>query len=294
MSQSLDMFVIEKEINKNVIDPKKRYRAMCRFIKTTKEYSECKPLYDIFISEVANYIHNIGIKEPDQATIFLDLLLKNGILSITKQNNYHLYKNDREYVSELFGARSISGVSVYRHMSSLISDILNMEHYASWLNGRYISSIAEIDSENPYNHAVVGVVCNNGKIIYDPTTGSFAAAPQNIIYSEKSQSRIAETFISFTELAIPGEYLLLNSEQYLINPDNEQELIEVWYTPLKMILKDEFDKAVEEMTLLYRNKFYEICDFKKSLENTMQRIANLESLLHPHSDSKILKWELNQ
>ncbi|MDE5888646.1 MAG: hypothetical protein K2H20_01355 [Bacilli bacterium] len=261
MYKNLNMFVIEKEINKNVAEKGKQFEAMCRLMRTTKEYHECKKLYDIYVVEIANYLHNLGIKNSEHAVIYLDLLLRNGMLSITGRNDYHLYKNDKEFLCELFGARSIGGISVCRHMSALTADILNIEYYSSWLNGKYIFNIDEIESKEPFLHAIVGVVCEGGKIIYDPTSSSFAAEPKDIIYSQKSQARIAETFTSFTDLALPGDFILLNNKQFLVNPTNEEELVEVWYTPLKKVDKEEFDESVKTITTLYNDTYSETAGF---------------------------------
>ncbi len=294
MYGTLNMFIVKQEISKNVPDKSKRFEALCRIIRTTREYQNCKKLYDIFVIEVANQLHKIGIKDSNQAVIYLDLMLRNGDLSITGKNDYHLFKNDYEYACELFGARSIGGISVCRHMSALTADILNIEYYASWLNGKYICSIDEIDNQEPFNHAVVGIIVDDGKIIYDPTSSSFAALTKSTIYTIKSQARVAETFASFTSLTSPGDLIMLNSQQYLVNPENQNELAEVWYTPLKMINTEEFQKLVKETDMLYGNTRRKNEEFKSNIAEIAKEIVKLESQLHPHSDGKILKWELKQ
>lgn len=294
MCGTLNMFIVKKEINKNVTDKAKRFEALCRIIRTTREYQNCKKLYDLFVIEVANYLHEIGIKDSSQAIIYLDLLLRNGELSITGKNDYHLYKNDYEYACELFGARTIGGISVCRHMSALTTDILNIEHYAAWLNGKYIRSIDEIDNQEPFNHAVVGIIVDDGKIIYDPTASSFASLPKEKIYTIKSQARVAETFISYTSLASIGDLIILNSQQYLVNPESQSELAEVWYTPFKAVNIEEFKKLAKETNELYQDTYPKVKEFKSNIADIAKEIVKLESQLHPHSDDKILKWELKQ
>lgn len=293
MYNSLDMFVIEKEISKNVSDKGKRFEAMCKLIRTTKEYQECANLYKIYVIEAANFLHQMGINDPEIAVIYLDLMLKNGLFSITGQNTYHLFKNDNEHPCELFGARTLSGTSVCRHMSALTADILNIEHYAGWLNVKNISSIEEINDNSPFLHAVVGVVCSGGKIIYDPTASSFAGLPKDMTYTEKSQARVVETFISFSEYALPGDLMLLNNQQYIINPENFQELEEVWYAPIKEVNLSEFKERIKETKELYQDTGIEAQSFKRNIEDIAKRIVELESIIQPHSDEKILKWELH-
>lgn len=294
MSNYIDMSTIEKEIEKNVSDPQNQFKALCQFIRTTEEYKECMYLYNFFVSEVANFIRNIGVEDSISAVIYLDLLLKNGMLSVTGQNKYHLYKNDRDFTSELFGARTLSGTSVCRHMSALTADILNFDYYASWLNSRYIENVEEISVDSEFLHAVVGFVCDSEKLIYDPTCSSFAALPDDPKYIEVSQNRVAKTFISYTSLVDIGDHILLNSKQSIVNPANEKELEIVWYTPFKQENLLEFINQANKINLLYKETSKEILNFRKNIMAIIKRIVELETKLHPRSDKKILKWELTQ
>lgn len=294
MNNLLDMLTIEKEINKNVLNNANRYEAIGKILRTTEEYYGCKRLYDFFVCEIAHHIHSVGINNSEAAIIYFDLLLRNGILSVTNKNDYHLFKYEKEFLPELLGARAISGASVCRHMSALTADVLNIEHYASWLNVRYIESPEELEKENPYLHAVVGLIGKNGKIIYDPTSSSFASEPQNKEYTLKTGSRIAETFISFTSLTEVGDLILLNPQQCLVNTEYEKELINVWYTPFEEVILNDYLNLVKQTTKLYRDTLNEIQYLKKNARDIIEEIVDLEQRLQPHGDTPILKWQLHQ
>lgn len=293
MNNTLDMLVVEQEINKNVLAKEKRYRAISKMLRTTEEYKECKKLYDFYVCEIAKYIHNLGINNVETASIYFDLLLRNGILSVTGTNNYHLYKNDKECLSELLGVRTIGGISVCRHMSALASDILSIEYNASWLNCKYISSLKESE-DREFLHAIVGITTDEGKILYDPTTSSFAARPKDEEQILTFEGRLAETYISFSAFAEPGDLILLNKEQYLVNEANAQELINVWYTPFANVNREKFNKLIKETKELYKDTQKEIKNLKDSISNIANEIVVLEESLLPHSDSPILKWQLHQ
>lgn len=287
----LDMLTIKKEIDKNVKDRDAVISGVARFLRTTSTYRECRSLYDYYVLEVAKFIRNFDFFDSIEATLFLDYLLRNGFLSSTGHNIYHMYNYDTEYLFDLMGARTISGVSICRHMASLVTDVLNVDYIAGWLNVKSGDTIRQLrKEENLFNHAVVGVENSGSKIIYDPTVSAFAGRVGFNFGKIDEINRISEVFHSYLGTDRVCKYFLINSKRAKLKDENWDEAKIVYDCPMLLVDEDTFRDKVKKIDGLCKHNFLEISDFVARMKELTINISELEKELTPRSDEPIKKW----
>ena len=261
-------------------------------IRKTSDYKKCIELYDDYIKRLAEYISKYKFESIKEIAFYFDFLLTNGVLSSNFKNTYHDFKYDRNNIVEILGARTLSGASVCRHMSCLAADCFNELGYVAELinvaSTSDISKITGIDSLKEVNwaHGVVGIKDDNSKILYDPTVSRFSG--QSNIETSKLTDYIAK--VSFVT---PETFLLINPTQYSFS-QSHNGLETLTTLPLQKLNEDEL--------FFLRQQIYEIFDRNRDSAyhfycenyNLIKEIANLESILCPHSDKEITSWTLKK
>lgn len=173
----------------------RRYRM--ELISKTKEYKECKNLYDNYIKTIAMFMRSIGVDDSlDVGMLYMEMLY-GGFLSAPGTFKYHKYAIDNDYCSPVMGARITSGQAVCRHIASSLVDLYReLGFTAAYVSVKGIKNdIRSVIREKilPFksDHAVVMVGDNYGKYIIDPTWGTVAVLNNTdefarIIFNKKS------------------------------------------------------------------------------------------------------------
>lgn len=102
-------------------------------IKESDEYKELNEEYKNYIFSLANFMKSQGITDGPKVAFLYQHMLNLGYLSYPKSHKYNhslsnkeIMRNAHKYeIADLWGARVITGSSVCRHMSSLLTDLEN-------------------------------------------------------------------------------------------------------------------------------------------------------------------------
>lgn len=261
-------------------------------IRKTSDYKKCVDLYNEYIKRLADFISKFNFTNIKEITFYFDMLLTNGFLSSNFRNIYKNYDNDNNYIVEILGARTLGGASVCRHMSALAADCLNeLGEKAEILTVANTDNITNLNStkdlENlSWSHGVVGIADKTSKFLYDPTTSRLCGK------SNKSNPALEE-FITKISFVNPDSYLVISPKQYSFSKSHNS-LYELSKLPLETLNENEIFALREKIINIFAINENLACQFAIENLNLIKEISGLESNICPHSDSPILKWQLNK
>ncbi|MBQ8193193.1 MAG: hypothetical protein IJZ46_03890 [Bacilli bacterium] len=258
-------------------------------IKKTDQYNECISEYNQFITNLAILIKKLNITNPKEIILFYECLLNQGLLSkkseVTKLINheYYNYKYEKNVMEELTGARVASGKTVCRHQSAMLIDLLIELGIKACNISAKTTTISEVKKlikkrSKKLNHSMVGVIEGDNKYIFDCTVGSFVTSePNGLAKRYKTEDEIC--------YYLPKEYKNFNKKSL------ETRML------FEKIRKSEIDEkelciAEEKIARLMLENYKIICTFYLENEARLNRIAELENELCPHSDEPINEWVL--
>lgn len=177
---ALDIFF--SVINGSYID---NYYEIINGITQSDAYNECQGLYKKYISNLGYFI---GENATDESSLsfacMFQYLLENGYLSYNGKENYFDYKYDNyDCILDFMGPRVLTGNSVCRHKSSMLTDLLNVCGFDSVNLAVHFweeDSISKKENINRPNHLVTGIIDKDGKYIYDATLFKIATSSLDV------------------------------------------------------------------------------------------------------------------
>ncbi len=261
-------------------------------IRQTSDYENCIKLYDEYIKRLAELIAAFNFKSAKEVVFYFDTLLTHGFLSSNFKNVYHSFEIDRNYIGETFGARVLSGKSVCRHTACLAADCLNALGYKAEMlsvkSTEDINNFTQIKDLKKiiWNHGVVGIEEKSAKFLYDTTCSRLLG--KSDIASEELKEYIAKKTFSN------------NKTHYLISPN--QHSYSKTHNNLEKLMQLPLEKLDEDELFDLRKRILELFEINQGLAfnfaikniSLTKEIAELESVICPHSDSKITSWSLKK
>ena len=258
-------------------------------IRHSSTYKECIREYNTFIKETAKFIRSIGFASAKDIVAYLQVLLDNGYFSEHMNHSYQKYQYEKEYVTELCGAKVSTGKCVCRHMSGLFADILSTLGYTAaniqvFTTTKNPTSIAT-NKKRISDHALVGVVENGERFMYDPTSGLFTTRATSI------QTNIPELPL-ISEYAIPNKriYVILDPISKVLNPQREKQMILFNLAKIATITCEEAEFIKNKAGIIFRGNEQQQYNFFNEQKERISKISKLYSELSPHSDKPIKKW----
>jgi len=268
-------------------------------LRETSVYKECFGLYKEYIKDLAAFIKQFSFSNPKEIFLYFDFLFQHGLLSYNMQNNYYTYKNEIEYMEELLGARVLSGTSVCRHKASLVADVFKELRYdAIVLLCTFTTNdiLNELFLFPKLNHAVVGVMHENKKIIYDPQNSLILGNTQI-----QNGKKISNSYIAQDPCDDNEQVLFLAYNQISYNQNRGVDIDFISQAPLERFTKKDLSCLREQMEeLLAINQIQYILEegdaiqFFDKNKKKCEEIARLEKELHPYSDGPVLEYKVRR
>lgn len=154
-------------------------------LKDNDLYKECLDRYDYYITNVANLLKSVGIKDSVGVCVYVALALRLGYFSKEHCCSYKDYKYDPLYLSDILGARVMQGEYVCRHAARFLNDILEKLNINATTFSVKISdkSYGELNSDERnllrIDHDINIVTSGKGKFAFDITNYYFANCTEN-------------------------------------------------------------------------------------------------------------------
>lgn len=255
-------------------------------LRTTTTYNELMTEYQKYIKDVAKLVKMVGLKSAKENVVYLHGLMELGYFSKQMDHKYQLFKNEREYLVELCGAKVTTGTCVCRHMSAFMSDVMNELGYTA------ANVSCTLNEDNPVkriqkgnvtlDHSVLAVVDDGYKFLFDATNGNFVATPVDFDFTE-------------IESILVSQYVIPDKKKYLIvcpkmgtlnfNREKQCEIINTSKSCTMSVyevnyLRDKIEKVLQG------NMFHQFAFFQLH-EVQRKRIEELYKELLPYSDEEI-------
>lgn len=153
---------------------------LCKRLERTEAFRRMCENYFTFVHEVAKFAKQFDLKSSKEVLLFFEMMMKNGYFSETHNHEYRKFNYVHPEMSGTVGAQVTTGSCVCRHMSAIFCDLLyqmNISGCNVIVKINYedeIKKFLRIGNKKEFNHAVVGIVEDGVKFIYDPTHATFA------------------------------------------------------------------------------------------------------------------------
>lgn len=267
---------------------------MSNITRNSLEYKECAELYDKYLETLADFIRDFGFRNSREAVLYFDAFMNAGVFSQTFNNEYYNFKNDILMTTELLGARVVSGRCVCRHYASFAADLFNKLNILATplMVKRECELNPEVALRNPrleMEHAVVGVVDETKKYIYDPTNSLFADEADIEFEDERYRPYVAKP----TGDEFDGHYLLYLGTKTFNRKYRESGAIVSGLAMLRLD-KEELSELHESVEQTVIKRVDDITGFMLDNKKIVAEIARLEGMISPHSDEPIKKWTLTR
>ena len=267
------------------------YRLVLELEKTGV-YSRLSENYFTFIHHVAKFAKQFGLKDSKEVILLFETMIKNGLFSATGKHEYRSYKYTYPEIHGTLGAQVMTGTCVCRHMSSVFADLLyrmNMQgcNVIVKVNREdEIKKFLKMGRKKEFNHAVLGVVEDGKKYIYDPVNATFAG-------------RCESKFKGYTldEVAV-GEvknrlgYYFPDSNSMSLNKLHMENLKSYNKASLDIIEQEDINKKRERIMALYNDNADMFDEFYNKFLSLLQEIANDVKQIMPKVDEELTEWVL--
>ena len=255
-------------------------------LRTTTTYKELMDEYQRYIQDVAKLVKHVGLPSAKENVVYIHALMELGYFAKQMDHKYKLFKNEREYLSELCGAKVVTGTSVCRHMSSFMVDVLNELGYTAANVSCTLNEddpVKRIQKGNVVlDHSVVGVADKGSKFLFDATNGNFVATPVNFDFTEIES-------IHVTQFVIPDKkkYLITCPQIGALNFGREEQFKTLNSTKLCSMSVYEVNYLREKIEKILQGNMPNQFGFYVTHEQQRKRIEELFKELMPYSEEEI-------
>lgn len=263
-------------------------KSLTDIAKNTETYSLLLQDYNKITDDIAKLFKELNFTDPLDICMHYHDFLYDGILSYNKSFNYKIFPYDKDCVEETMGARVFSGAAVCRHIASLLSDVMEkMGYVVVPLSTTTINKDTTHDTLN-MDHLVIGLINDGKRVVYDPTNDVWATYYKskeigNLVLFDMLKTGKKNTLVisKNQQIFAGGQNRYINFAQFLGTTD---------YIDQKTVF-DSFASFTFHGRYDINNNL--IRDFYDNDLGLMERIANEEKKISPHSDSPILKWTID-
>lgn len=255
-------------------------------LRTTTTYNELLKEYQNYIKDVAKLLKMVGLKSAKENVVYIHGLMELGYFAKEMDHKYKLFKNERDYLSELCGAKVVTGTSVCRHMSSFIVDVMNEMGYTAANISCTVNDddpVKRIQKGNvELDHAVVGVADQGSKFLFDATNGNFIATPVDFDFTEIES-------IHVSQFVIPDKkkYLIVCPKMDTLNFGREEQCKIIGTTKLCKMSVYEVKYLREKIEKVLQGNMHNQFLFHLMHEPQRRKIETLYQELLPYSEEEI-------
>lgn len=255
-------------------------------LRTTTTYNELMNEYKKYIKDVAKLVKFVGLESAKENVVYIHALMELGYFAKQMDHKYKIFKNERDYLSELCGAKVVTGTSVCRHMSSFIVDVMNEMGYTAANVSCTLNEddpVKRIQKGNiELDHAVVAVADKGTKFLFDATNGNFVAIPVDFDFTELES-------IHVSQFVIPDKkkYLIVCPIMSTLNFGREKQCEIIGTTKLCKMSIYEVNYLREKIEKVLQGNMPNQFAFYVTHEPQRQKIEALYKELLPYSDEEI-------
>ncbi|MGN0966166.1 MAG: hypothetical protein ACI4OP_01020 [Candidatus Coprovivens sp.] len=261
-------------------------------LEETDVYRRMSENYFTFVHKVAEFAKQFGLKSSKEVLLFFEVMIQNGYFSETSNHEYRKYNYIYPEVHGTLGSQVMTGSCVCRHMSSLFSDLMyqmNMTGCNVVVKINYEDTLKQFlkkGSKKEFNHAVLGVVEEDKKFIYDPTNMVFAGRTDKKIRGY-SKDEIAVGPVKEQEgIFIPAK------SSVSLNKLHMDALKAYNKASMAYVDQVEIEKLRAKITMLYIKNFDMFVKFYFEFVTLLQDIAADVKQLMPKTDEELKEWVL--
>ena len=251
-------------------------------IMKTEEYKDYKFLYDEFVTDIAQFFHDIGVKSDLSGAYLFKLCLDSGIFSETRDVRFSIYENDiYDHFIDVMGGRVATGAYCCRHAASLLTDVINSMGGVAANVSVYSDFVALPGQDDLYaNHLVCALVHNDKRVVVDPniSLNVFPAGGTGII---------ADKIKSINSIGIQTLGSLITYEgrktEFSTERDNKKNLKKIIKYPSLQFDSEAVANYMGALDVVSKCAD-EIEDFHEVQLPKIKRISQLHNYLVPHSE----------
>lgn len=255
-------------------------------LRTTTTYNELLKEYQNYIKDVAKLLKMVGLKSAKENVVYIHGLMELGYFGKEMDHKYKLFKNERDYLSELCGAKVVTGTSVCRHMSSFIVDVMNEMGYTAANISCTVNDddpVKRIQKGNvELDHAVVGVADQGSKFLFDATNGNFIATPVDFDFTEIESIHVTQFVILDKK-----KYLIVCPHMRTLNFGREKQCEIINTTKLGKMSVYEVKYLREKIEKVLQGNMHNQFLFHLMHEPQRRKIETLYQELLPYSEEEI-------
>lgn len=261
-------------------------------LEKTGVYSRLSENYFTFIHHVVKFAKQFGLKDSKDVILLFELMIKNGLFSATGKHEYRSYKYIYPEVHGTLGAQVMTGTCVCRHMSSVFADLLyrmNMQgcNVIVKVNREdEIKKFLKMGRKKEFNHAVLGVVENCGKYVYDPVNAVFAGRCESK-FRGYSMDEVAVGIVKER----PG-YYFPDSNSMSLNKLHMENLKAYNKASLDVIDQEDIIRRRERIAALYNDNIDMFNGFYNEFLSLLQQVASDVEQIMPKVDEELTEWVL--
>ena len=275
-------------------------------INNSSQKEECQKLYQEYISKLGNLLkeHSTDDTAFSQSQLFYELL-KVSIFT-NSEEKYQDFKYDiesrKKCITDIYGARVLTGASVCRHKASMLTDVLESIGHKTLNLKVYMFNNNIKDNyilNKKANHLVTGVISDNGRFIYDPTNLGLAL-PMNIELDKKFLKECLKNYnhndsnyeyltgnLWMEYLDNSSLYRLINKKTNYNNKRCEEELLNSFFNSDNILLDDEYiNTTIHDTKMLLITKRDNFLDFCNDNNQLVEDITSLYMEMVSFANSK--------
>jgi hypothetical protein len=279
----LEFSMLRKYWKKEKIAEETQTMAMLR---TTTTYKELMDEYQKYIKDVAKLVKIVGLNSAKENVVYIHALMELGYFAKQMDHQYRLYKYERDYLSELCGAKVVTGKSICRHMSSFIVDVMNELGYTAANVSCTVNEddpVKRIQKGNvELDHAVVAVADKGTKFLFDATNGNFIALPVDFDFTEIESIHVSQYVVPEKK-----RYLIVCPLMETLNFGREKQCKILGSTKLCKMSVYEVNQLREKIERVLHGNMHNQFAFHIMHEPQRRKIENLYQELLPDNDEEI-------
>ncbi len=248
------------------------FLTFSRCSSKTKDLKEINELYNEFLNNYKILNETFNLNEPLSIYKMYVNLLYNGYLSKDKTFEFN-NQNSKEF-NNLFGINIFNGYGVCRHISPMLSDILNKSNITSYNISTYVE-----EEKDKYlskllgNHLITFATLNNYDYFLDPTRNKIYRRDDNILYGKdniKITSKIIDIDNFYSKYSNSDK--INKTELFKFNKNIEENIEYEIFNYIDKLFndnKDIIEKFYNDNKEIYETVSNKTLKIKKTLLNLM-------------------------
>lgn len=256
-----------------------RKRKRLNEILYSDQYAESVELYSEYVSDIASLFKDLNFDSNLAACFAYRYCLERGFLSKNSQFSYTVYKDHFDNLVDLYGASIATGTGCCRHISALLTDVINE------MGGTAANiSVASIYGKENARHMLTGVVHNDKSLAVDATTDFNIFPYAGVLFFKDKKKR--KNYVVVNPII---EESLYEQESSLLLDKSKKNCERI------RRVKDysNYEGNLDEIIDLFLETIIDCCSYEEDFRTfsydeqpKIKRLAKLNEYIAPHGEVK--------